>query len=127
MLIKTNDKYKSARAILELLLKDKTLYCNWCGDDYIHGFVCCENPQIGSHADHLKAVIKQNRIVRETRNNDFASTDDKSFRWGVSLPPRFLREWEKCFKTSQGEKLLGKGDLNKFMKEFPQFCVARRV
>jgi len=128
MLIRTNDKFLAARAILNTILKDKRLYCNWCGAAYDpNDFPCCDNPQVGSHIDHLKGVIKQNKEIRKTRKNDFASLKNKSFRWAVSFPAGLWHEWERCFKNSQKEKLLKPGELTKFMKEFPQFCIPKRI
>ena len=128
MLIKTYDKFLAARAILNTILKDTRKYCNWCGSTYDpNDFPCCDNPQVGSHIDHLHGLIKQNREIRETRKNDFASTDNKTMRWAVSLPAGLFREWERCFKNSQKKKLLEAGDLPKFMKEFPQFCIPKKM
>jgi len=128
MLIRTPDKFLSARAILNTLLKDTRKYCNWCGADFDPKyFPCCDNPQIGSHIDHLRGIIKQNQMLRETRANDFASTKKKTLRLAVSLPQVLSREWERCFKNNQREKLLKPGELRKFMKEFPQFCIPKRM
>jgi len=128
MLIRTPDKFLSARAILNTILKDTRKYCNWCGSTYDpNDFPCCDNPQVGSHVDHLHGLLKQNRDVREMQKNDFASTKNKSMRLAVSLPAGLFREWERCFKNNQGEKLIKPGELPKFMKEFPQFCIPKRM
>jgi len=91
-------------------------------------FPCCENPQVGRHIDHLRGVIKENRMIRETRKNKFASTEDKSIRWGISLPPKFFKDLCDAFEKTYGEKLLrDNNDLHEFMKEFPPFCVCEEV
>jgi len=41
--IKTYDKWLAAKAFINFWLKDKTLYCNNCGSDYL---ICCRHPQI---------------------------------------------------------------------------------
>ncbi|HHI04318.1 MAG TPA: hypothetical protein ENL45_02115 [Candidatus Woesearchaeota archaeon] len=129
MLVKTNNKWEAVRAIINTLLKDQQMYCNWCGQPFTPwDFPCCENPQVGTHATHIKNVIEQNRFIKDSRKNEFASTEDKSLRWGISLPPKFFKELCDAFENIYGEKLLKDNkDLHAFMKEFPQFCVCEKV
>jgi hypothetical protein len=129
MLVKTNNKWDAVRAFINTWLKDQTFYCNNCGENWNPlTFPCCENPQIGRNIDHTKGVIKQNKMWRQTRKNKHASTDDKSIRWGISMPPRLLYDLERYFKTQYNEKLFNNNkELYKFMKEFPEFCVCVEV
>ena len=129
MLVKTQNKWIAARALLNTILKDNSFYCNWCNKDWNpKEFPCCEAPQVGRHIDHTKGIIKQNKEIRETRKNDYASNDDKTFRWGISLPPRVFTLWGKAFCDTYGEKLLKDDkDLIKFMKEFPEFRIPKKV
>lgn len=128
MLIKqTSNKWIAARAILNILLKDTTYYCGWCGETYKEGVVCCDQPNIDTHYGHLKFLLEQNRRDREAALNDTGSTKNKSLRRSLSLPTRLLDEWETCFEFKYKEKLLGPKELTAFMKEFPQFCTCRKV
>ena len=128
MLIRTNNKEKAFRAVINTWLKDKTMYCNYCGATFIDNPNCCENPQIGRNIDHCMGIIKQNEIIRKTRLNDFSSTEDKSLRFGVSIPPSLYMLLDN-FKTMNGKPKLFRedGELNWFMRKFPQFSTATRV
>lgn len=128
MLIKTNNKWDAVRAIINTLLKDKTVYCNECGSDLTKDVMCCEQPHLGRHIDFVGAIIKQNRMVRETRLTDTGATKDKSMRWGLSMPPRFLMELETAFKSMYHEKLFKDNhELHRFMKEFPAFATCSKT
>lgn len=129
MLLKTKSKMLAARSMLNVLLKDNTKYCNWCGSTYSkETFPCCDNPQVGKHIDHIRGIIRQNKAVRETRKNDFASTDTKQWRWGISLPPKVYQIWDLCFKKSFGCKLFEtKEDMASFCKEFKMFAIPKRI
>jgi len=127
MLIKTNNKWDAVRAMINTLLKDKTLYCNECGADYVDGR-CCERPHIGRHADFVQDIICQNKDIMATRLNDTGSTKDKTMRWGLSLPPRFLSELEVGFKSMYQEKLFKDAhEMHRFMREFPAFATCSKV
>lgn len=124
------------RAFINTWLKDKSVYCNYCGlpfnpkDQNEHGQwnPCCENPQIGRNVDHTMGIIKQNRAIRETRKNDFAQTDSKAMRMGISLPPMLLKDLENYFKKNYDQKLfVDNKELHKFMREFPDFTTCRRI
>ena len=129
MLVKTTDKWTLAKAFINTWLKDQIWYCNNCDMDYTPGVVCCENPQIGRNIDHTKGLIKENRMIRETRKNEFASANNKSIRWGVSLPPRLQFALEKYFSSlTEGEKLFNNNqEFHEFMRRFPQFRVCEKV
>lgn len=128
MLIKTNNKWDAVRALINTLLKDKTQYCNECGSDYVEGEWCCDLPDIGTHRDFVEAIIVQNKITKETRVHDTGAGKTKAFRWGLSLPPRFLAELETMFKATYQEKLLKDNhEMHRFMREFPAFAVCRKV
>jgi hypothetical protein len=137
MLIKVDQKEKVVRKAIDMWLKDPSIYCNWCGkqyegDDvkYIPSNSCCESPQIGRNIDHCMAIIKQNRELRETRRNSFASTQDKSIRFAVSLPPTLLGFLDKFFRQFSDDKkgiFKEEGELTWFAKRFPQFTIPERV
>lgn len=112
-------------------LQDEQLYCNNC--EAIYGekpMPCCENPQVGRNIDHCRGVIKQNEQIRQTRKNMYASTDDKSIRWGVSLPPKLLQFLDTFFKMYSTEKkgiFKEEGELVWFARKFPQFSIPERL
>lgn len=134
--VHTSDKWAATRAFINTWLKDKTFYCNYCGLKYNPNdkdskgdwSPCCNNPQIGRNIDHTKGVIEENKMVRETRKNELGQTDDKSLRYGISLPPTLMRDLNNYFKIQYGQKFLAdNGELHKFMKEFPQFTTCKRI
>lgn len=129
MLIKTNNKEEAFRAVINTWLKDQTLYCNGCGEFYKpEKFPCCEAPQVGRNMDHCKGVVDQNKMVRETRKNDFASTEDKSIRWGISMPPDLLRTLDRYKKSLKQPGLFKEpGEIVWFAKKFKEFAVCKTV
>lgn len=129
MLIKTNDKWEALKAFINTWLKDKTLYCNYCNQDYKPELgPCCDSPQIGTNISVTSALIKQNREHTKSRMNEFASSKDKTMRWGVSIPVRLYHDANNYFKM-HGEKGLfnDNNDLRKFMKKFRAFRIAEKV
>lgn len=127
MLIKTPNKELAFRAVINTWLKDKSMYCNHCGQNY-NGTICCENPQIGKNIDHCAGIIKQNKEIAKSRKNDFASTEDKTIRWGVSIPPSLYSTLNNFKKIHNQPGLFCEdGELNWFMKKFPQFKVCNKV
>lgn len=122
MLIKVNNKAEAFRAVINMWLHDKEVYCNYCGSHPDESTqLCCDNPQVGRNIDHCRGVIKQNKEMRSNRLNQFGSTKDNSIRYGLSLPPQ-LYQLLKRYSESHGEKFLGsKEDINWFMKKFPEF------
>lgn len=129
MLIKTNNKWEAVRAMINTLLKDKTVYCNECGKDIHYPEICgCETPHVGRHSDFVSAIVKQNKMIRETRLVDTGATKDKSMRWGLSIPPRFLFELETAWKQMYHEKLFKNNqELHRFMREFPAFATCNKT
>jgi hypothetical protein len=128
MLVKSSDRAGAYRALLNTALKDKTIYCNNCGEKYnAESQPCCEEPQIGTNAIFARAVVAQNKIIRETRKNSFASTKDKVWRWGISVPP-FIFELFNNYEKMYGRKFIrGKEDVAWFAKNFPPFAVPERI
>lgn len=114
---------------MNTILKDSTVYCNMCGLDYaVETHPCCEEPQLGTHMQHVMMVVKQNKELRKSRRNEFASTKDASMRWGASLPPRFFEEWDRGFRRTYKEKLIrDQKDFRKFMKKFKAFTICEVI
>lgn len=129
MLIKTKNKWDASEAFINTWLKDQRKYCNHCGQDYdLLFFPCCENPQVGRNIDHTRGLLKQNRELQKTRLNEYASTENKSIRWGLSLPPKLYMDLDRYFKKLYNEKLFeDNGEMRQFMKRFKNFSIPERV
>lgn len=126
----TADKELAFRAIINTWLKDKTRYCCQCGKttyEMIDG-KCCDDQLIGNNVQVCEAIIEQNKDIRASRMNDYGSNDDKTLRWGVSLPPSLyytIDRWKK------GQNMPGlfneKGEMEWFAKKFPVFKTCTRI
>ena len=128
--VKLTNKTDAARAVINTWLKDQTLYCNNCNTDakyILAGGSCCENPQIGRNIDHMMGGIKQNKTIRETAQNEFGSTEDKSLRYAVSMPPRLLMTLEQYFEDHNDKLFNDNKELHDFMKAFPALCTCKVV
>lgn len=132
----TKNKWIAVRSLINVWLKDKTIYCNACGALYDpknvtpegHWHKCCDEPQIGRNIDHCYGVVKQNKELQKMLTNDTAMGETKAMRWGVSIPQGLLLHLEKYFKEKHKEKLFNDTkELNEFMREFPAFRVAKKV
>ena len=128
-IITTHNKWEAFKAFTNTWLRDQTLYCNNCGENYEPtDFPCCENPQVGRNKDHCVGLIKQNNEMRKSRNNEFASIDNNTIRWGISLPPRLYQDANNYFRKLYHEKLFNdQAELREFMKAFPQFCIPETI
>jgi len=129
MLVKDGkNKWKVARDFVNLWLKDGTVYCNTCGSNYIKGVPCCDDPCVGRNIDITKAVIEQNKDLRATRKNDFASDKKKTIRFGVSLPPKLYSDLERFFQREWHEKLFNNPkEMRDFAREMPMFSIPKKI
>ena len=123
----TNSKEVALRAFINEWIKDSEVYCNYCGEKYnappvgSEESICCENRQLGTNAQILHALIIENKRIRETRANQFASNKDKTFRLGISMPPRLLHDLEEYSLNTLKEPLLkDNNEMNDFMRSFPE-------
>lgn len=130
MLLQKGSREDAIHALINTWLADKTLSCGWCGRNYDPlDPMCCEQPFIATNAEVLSVFNKQMMKDRESRKNDFASTDSKSMRWVLSFPPGLLEFLSKSFKKMYGEELFNKEyDMTWFSKKFGKyFAVPRKV
>lgn len=132
MLIK-GSKWDAADALLKTLLKSTDKYCNNCGQELnyemklliANGHWCCEEPDIGTHAYHLRRVIEQNKELTKENINAYGATEKKQMRACLSLPPTLWKDWLSAFKSSYGEDLISsqpqqaKKDVRQLMRKFP--------
>lgn len=122
-------KWDLARDFINTWLKDPTLYCNNCDNDYSKVCPkCCDNPQMGDNLKHTYSLIQALKDIRATRANEFAANKSKTMRWGLSLPPRLYHALNRYFLTTQGTKLFdNKKEMHQFAKKFPQFKVPEKI
>ena len=116
------------RDFITLWAKDPTFYCNHCGQIYTkppegcEEIICCEKPQYGTNLQFLHALIHENKRIRETRMNQFASNKDKSLRMAISITPRLLHDMEEyCINTLKEPLWKDTKEMNDFARSFPQF------
>lgn len=131
MIIKINNKWEALHAVINTWLKDQRKYCNNCGQTFQPELgACCADMAIGTNFDVTLAIKRQNQIAREGLANDHASMKEhKQMRWGVSIPPDLFHTLDNYMKAHGHKKGLFEtpSDLNKFMKKFPMFAIARKV
>jgi hypothetical protein len=130
MLIKTPNKELAFRAIINTWLKDKTIYCNSCGQTFetYPKDACCLEAQIGTNAQVLMAIVQQNKDAANTRGNEFGSNDDKNLRWGLSLPPGLHNMLDNFKKMHNQPGIFQEdGEMTWFMKKFPVFKTCQRT
>lgn len=136
MFVKTTDKLTAMHAFMNTWLKDKTMYCNYCGlpympkmtDDQGKWVPCCESPEIGTNWDVTKIIIEENKEMRKTRNNEYASTKKKDFRMKSRIPPKLYQDMKAYFSKEYNEKIFSdKNEVNKFIRKFPVFCIPDRI
>lgn len=132
MLITKGSREDAIRVLINLWLKDPRKYCATCCAEYdYHSLVvspCCENPLYNNNTEILKLFMRDLKMVKETRANDYASNKDKTMRFGISMPPSLLHFLETSMKTMYHEKLFSREyPLTWFMKKFPQFAIPTKV
>ena len=128
MLIKTHDREKAYRALINLALKDNRKYCNYCGKDYNpKKMPCCEAPEIGTNAQHAHAVAVQCKLLRDSRQKDTAASKQGHMRFGISLPPWMYRMLDN-FEVLHGRRLISsQKDINWLARTFKDFAIPRRI
>jgi len=61
--------------------------------------------------------------VRTSRDNKFASTNDKSMRWAISMPEKLHLALDRVFPGYLNSPV----KINRFMREFGEFRVPEKV
>jgi hypothetical protein len=124
----SNNKEELIRGFINLWLRDAQRYCANCGDQYVEppegceAIRCCEKPCIGTNYQILGTFFQENKIIRETRANRFASDKAKNFRWKLSFPPRLMEAInDYCVNQLKEPFLRDDGEANDFANKFPQF------
>ena len=130
----TNCKETAIRAFIAEWIKDPTEYCNVCGNIYtpppegVVPDICCPNRHIGTNLIFLWMLIHENKKIRDSRNNIFASNEDKTMRWGISITPRLMHDLEEYSINTLKEPLFKDSkEMNDFMNSFPEFRVCEKV
>jgi hypothetical protein len=129
----TTSKETAIKAFISEWAKDETQYCNYCGTIYQENpdggwDKCCDKPHIGTNIIFLYMLIQENKDLRESRHNDFASNLDKTMRWGIAITPRLLHDLEEYSINTLKEPLWkDKDEMDEFMRSFPEFRICEKV
>lgn len=128
---KTTSKVIAIKSFLSEWLKDPTFYCGNCLERWNPNYhtieSCCESPAFGRNIDHTRAVIKDNKRIKDTLLKETGANKDSTFRMGVNLPPQLYYDLDRYFKA-HGEKFLSdQKELREFMRAFPMFCIPNKI
>ena len=127
MLVTKGTREGAIHALINFWLKDPTLRCGWCGARYYKDKPpCCEQPYIGTNAAVMKQFYEDQKVIRETRKNSYASMKGRGtkniMRWKLSFPPGLLRFLEVSFLRLYNEKLFtDKHNHTWFAKKFGKY------
>lgn len=127
MITKTTNRLDVIEAIINTCLKDNQKYCNNCDANY-SGVICCEDPQIGSNADHVRALTIENEFIRsENKYETGKGSDEGAMRLAFRLPPRIYDMLSIYFK-GYGEKFpKDNSELYALMRRFNKFCAVDKI
>jgi len=126
-LLKTTNRLDVIEAIINTALKDNRKYCNCCDKDW-DGTPCCEDPQIGSNAEHVRALVTENEIMRSRNKYETGRGSEKgAMRLAFRLPPRIYFMLDLYFKN-YGEKFpKDTSELYKLMRRFNKLCAVDKI
>lgn len=125
--IKTTNRLDAIEFIINTALKDNRKYCNNCDKDF-NGTLCCEDPQIGSNADHVRALVIDNEIMRSENKYDTGKgVDTGSMRMAFRLPPRLYHIISMYFKGYGESFPKDTSELYALMKRFNKFCSVSKI
>ena len=129
MLIKTtDDKWKAAHCIINVWLKDKTIYCGNCDANYDKAtFPCCDDPVLTDNYGHTKAIVDAIKDQKKTLINEYASNKKKNFRSTVKLPRRLYHTLNQYFRKYKTKLFENEIEVRQFARKFKQFKVPIRL
>lgn len=125
MYVKTGSREEAILALINLWLKDTKMSCVYCGKQ--DNFQDCQDcggvePPLGNNKQILKGFTEELNHIRSTRKNRFASTQDKSMRFGLSMPVGLYNFLIRSFRRMYNEDLFSEEyDINWFMKKFGKY------
>lgn len=124
----TGSREDAIHSLINFWLKDNTLSCGWCGEVFDATIPCCEQPFIATNAEILNQFNKEMAIRRDQQKNKYGSTDDKTLRIAISMPPSLMKFLECSFERLYNEKLFNKEyDTNWFAKKFGKYFAVCEV
>lgn len=118
MLLAKGNREDAIHALINVWLKDPQRHCGSCGQEYIPGTFCCDEPFIATNAQILQQFSKELNERREAQRNKYASNTTKTMRIVVSMPASLLLFLEKVMESQYKEKL--------FTKEYPPSWFAKK-
>jgi len=126
--LNTADKWLMVKDIINDWLRDRTMYCGNCDENYHPAtFPCCKDPALGTNAKHCKDIMEAIKDLRKVQLNEYASNKEMTFRTTIKLPKRLFALLEQYF-ANQGRKLFENDkERNQFMRKFPVFSVPEKV
>lgn len=124
--IKTKNRLDVIESLINVALKDSTPYCNNCDKNY-DGSQCCDDPQVGTHIEHVKALIIDNELIKERNLHETGKSAEGTMRLAFRLPPRIYHILHNYFKA-YGEKFpKDTEELYALMKRFNKFCAVEKI
>lgn len=118
VLLQKGSREDAIHALINVWLKDPSRRCGNCGEDYMPGGYCCDQPFIATNSQILQQFSRELHIRREDQLNKYGSNKEKNLRVVVSLPVALHAFLEQAMKSQYGEKL--------FTKEYPPSWFAKK-
>lgn len=75
------------------------------------------------HPNEMRMLVLENRMISEERKNGFASTGNKSMRWGASVPPGLMFKLETVEPRLFADKHL----FHAFLRKYKGFRICKVV
>lgn len=128
MFVKTNDRMEVIHALINQWLRDNSVYCNNCDEEYVEGITCCENPQIGTNLSHMQALVIENEIIRDELKYDTGKSEDTgAMRMAFRIPPRLYHFIGNYFKGYNEKFPRDNKELHQLMRKFNKLCTVREI
>lgn len=149
-MIVDEEREKALRGIFNILLKDKTRYCNSCDANRYDDSqpICCEEMDIGTTFQHTSRLIESIKRARKNMDNPYGLVKNKrsTLRQQILLPQRiyhglnlYIRQCDLDYdKALFNSCEIHRGSEKKrsctfcrfnqhwFMKRFPAFSLAEK-